>query len=123
MYQKIGIQDVETQEWTYGMVTAIDALQIQLDGIANYDYQNISAFRYRQKDLDVVSKAFIYGGAAYAGIMLINGAINGDDPIIPENHAIAAASMFAFGWGVHFLARKTFTMEKNRIEYINMQAN
>ena len=68
-----------------------------------YSYADLDAIRYFQPDLQVVSKAFKWGAIGYAGILLVNGAINGDDPIVQaRSRSAIAVGMYAV-WAGGFI--------------------
>ena len=116
----MSVKIIGSDDWSKGEITNLYPDKLELDYVDFIKYDTISEIRMTNKTQKQFGNGFRKGAILYTGILLINGAITNSSPLIPKNHGIAAASMYAFGWGLHFLSKKKYPLDLWRIEYINL---
>lgn len=90
----------------------------KMDSLAFYSptqriaFADILSIRSRQALTSVLGTALWQGGLLFAGVSLINGAINNDQPLIRPIQWQAGLLMVGSGWLVARLARRDYHMDE-----------
>ena len=120
LYQKFEVKVFGDKKWKKGRITFFNDSTIELNSNTVYHLKNIEAVRFGRNGFKFLSTAFQAGGILFAGIVLVNGAINQDN--FSEQMAAplgVAAGLYALGWGFEFLSRQAYKIDDWRVEYVN----
>jgi hypothetical protein len=86
--------------------------------IINYEYEIMAgdiAKIYRKRwGFSFLQYLSVFAGLAYVGINTLNGVINGDDPIVPEETLIISGSMIGFGIALTPLTTRRYKIGKEK---------
>ena len=119
-HHKISVRLQGSDAWEKGEITSLFPDRLELDHMLDFYYDTIAEIKITKQTQKSIGNGFRKAALLYTGILLINGAIVGSSPLVPKNHAIAAGSMYAFGWLLHLTSTRKYALQDWRIEYINL---
>lgn len=110
----IKIKTISNDTIVSGIITTIYDSSI----IINYANEILSkdiAFIYRKPwGFNFLQYLSLVAGIAYLGISTINGVINADDPMIPEETLVISGSMIVFGVALTPLTTRKYKIDKEK---------
>jgi len=107
----IKIRVAKSPEWISGKITSIETSVIEINKTA-YKLASIEAVRTYNEMLKLSGSTFLVGGVLFTGIVLINGLINSDSPLIRQGQVVFGSAMVSGGLLVRWLSRKTYHKSK-----------
>lgn len=111
----------EKGPWVNGIIREIGKDYLQVNNVV-YPLDAIVAFRSNGELLTIGGTALWAGGILFTGIALVNGVINGDQPIIRGSQLVWGGGLVAAGFGMMALGQKTYH-KKNGWEWVTIDLN
>ncbi len=96
--------------WTSGILQSITTESITVGGVT-YPLEEIKAFRTRNSLGYTIGSAAAAGGVFFSAIIMANGLISGERPIITNNQIILGAGLLTSGLLTRWLSLKTYNRE------------
>ena len=104
---KVKFKTGEDLPWVSGVIREIGKDFVRINNVV-YPFESILAFRSRGELLTITGTALWGGGLFFTGLVLINGVINNDQPIIKESQLLWGGGLVLAGLGLTALAKKDY---------------
>ncbi len=111
---KIKLRTISNDTLISGTISIIYDSSIIIDDANEITIGNIAAIYRKPWGYNFLQYLTVLSGIAYLGISTINGLINSDNPIVPEETLIISGSMIAFGVALTPLTTRKYKIDKEK---------
>lgn len=111
IHDRVNFKMQGEEDWAKGTIEELSEESIRIDGV-RYPLDEIAAFRTRHQLLHIASQVLWKGTLFFTGIVVANGLINNDRPLLTKGHMIVGAGLVGAGVFLSVLNRQTYEKDK-----------